>query len=365
MQKTAFTKMHTPHDQLRAQCRAAAEQIVAECTQILDDDLFTDGLAGCGEPLVQLLKRQAVQLLRLCNDSQDGDGARDSEKRVPLLLRRLDDIIDASYAKFYAYLFKELPTCWRQLYTDASILKFALLYMSWAPACGPGPSDRAMAEGNLDAMIKTLDLAIVLAGAAGDHRGRQWVDRAFALLEEVWQASTPAAESLEQRPSKRPKVSEPVWQDTFSSHEPFTPPVTRPVRRVHDISFEDFQTYMTTPEKNNLGPLPLVITGLIADWPALTTRPWRSPSYLLSRTFSGRRLVPVELGRSYVDEGWGQQILPFGEFLTEYITAPAAETTGAGTKRTGYLAQHPLLTRTFTLIPSSFRTFTPPDSFPP
>ncbi len=228
-----------------------------------------------------------------------------------------------------------------------------MLYASWPAVCASSrqESDRAAAETDLDAMIKTLDLAIILAGAAGNRRGRPWIDRAFVLLEEVWQAyTTPSPLKSppddDERPSKRPKTSDTPWQDTFSSAEPFAPPVTRPVRRIADISFEDFQVYLTTREPPNLGPLPLVITDLISAWPALTIRPWRSPSYLLSRTFAGRRLVPVELGRSYVDEGWGQQILPFGAFLASHITAPSDKEP----TKTGYLAQHPLLTRTPLLL---------------
>ncbi|KAK4032498.1 hypothetical protein C8A01DRAFT_20431 [Parachaetomium inaequale] len=357
------------HEQLSALCLSAAEQIASECAAALDEDGVFSGLAGCGEPLVQLLRRQAMQLLRL---HQNGGFTASSpeperEKGKALLLRRLDDVISASYAKFYAYLFKELPACWRQLYTDASILKFALLYLSWPVALGE-QYDTAAAERPLDDMIKTLDLAIILAGAAGERRGRRWIDRAFVLLEEVWQASAnpPITESPDKRPSKRPKTSTEPWHDapSFSSHEPFTPPVTHPIRRVHDISLEDFQAYLDTREDNAPGPLPLVITGLMSAWPALTTRPWRKPSYLLSRTFGGRRLVPVELGRSYVDAGWGQQILPFGAFLREYITdatTSSSPTTASkkstARKKTGYLAQHPLLTH----LPSLHADILTPD----
>ena len=68
-------------------------------------------------------------------------------------------------------------------------------------------------------------------------------------------------------------------------------------------------------------PKPLVITGALAHWPALTdpSRSWNDPAYLLSCALGGRRLVPVEIGRSYVDEGWGQRIVPFGEFMEKLL----------------------------------------------
>ncbi|KAH6635570.1 hypothetical protein B0J18DRAFT_51845 [Chaetomium sp. MPI-SDFR-AT-0129] len=365
--------MIQPHEQLRAQCLSAAEQIVAECATLsrTHDDASSQSsspsLAGCSEPLIQLLHRQASQLLKLyqTNPSQQespGTSNPDREKTRTLLLKRLDDLISESYAKFYAYLFSELPVCWRQLYTDASILKFGLLYLSWPAMNIPGAG---LETGkHLDGMVKTLDLAIILAGAAGETRGRRWIDRAFALLEEIWLNSSPTSHTTTitastEREPKRIKISPtsnqpiPPTQDettpSFSTHEPFTPLVTRPIRRIHDISLEDFQTYLDTREAGALGPLPLVLTGLLADWPALTTNPWRKPAYLLSRTFGGRRLVPIELGRSYVDDGWGQQIVPFGEFLERDVVGENS--------KTGYLAQYPLLSH----LPALARDILTPD----
>lgn len=256
--------------QLKAQCLSAAEQIAAECDAALNAD-STTGIAPCGEPLVQLLGRQARQLLKVC----EGSGLREDEKGEALLRKRLDDLIAVAYAKFYAYPFKDLPACWRQLYTDAAILKFAVLHMSWlGPGAAAREDDKMEMEKGLDEMLKTLDLAVILAGAAGEKRGRWWIDRAFALLEDVWQAfyssssANPrtAKDSDNERPTKRPKTDDNPWQDkpSFSCYEPFTPPVRHPIQRVHDMSFEDFQSYMTTSYAGtkNLGPLPLIITGL-------------------------------------------------------------------------------------------------------
>ncbi|CCC08221.1 unnamed protein product [Sordaria macrospora k-hell] len=116
------------------------------------------------------------------------------------------------------------------------------------------------------------------------------------------------------------------WQNTppFSTNEPFTPPVKNPIPRVSadSLSIEAFQSHLAKPRPDRgPGPAPLIITGLVDHWPALTTHHWNKPAYLLSRTLSGRRLVPVEIGRSYVDEGWGQKIISFGEFLSKYIDA--------------------------------------------
>lgn len=49
--------------------------------------------------------------------------------------------------------------------------------------------------------------------------------------------------------------------------------------------------------------------------------------------------MPVEIGRSYVDAGWTQKLMRFGDLLDEHVLAPKE------TKATGYLAQHALLTQ--------------------
>ncbi|KAK4175859.1 hypothetical protein QBC36DRAFT_17342 [Triangularia setosa] len=462
----------------------------------------TGRLAGCGEPLVQLLTRQAHMLSTARPD-------------YDLAKRRLDDILSASYNKFYAYLYQELPPCWRSLYTEAAILKFWVLVIEWARSQRPdmvrkkewereerelesqreaeyirereesirqggewppqgyegqlemlerrngrrfkqrqledrieqkrrerqwqyeqedkqrkdeqGPEQlqqkQQREEQLLDEMIKTLDLALILAGGGG---AQLFINDIIALLEKAVSPPTknnpdlanskPENEGSEQEhpqaapeassaqpPSKRTKLSlpppakplpansstdtpipftnfdkpdipqppptkpsrqaiqhnipsrlssstpqyapplppphpnppqPPNWSThpSFSPYEPFTPPVTSPIQRIPSPSLESFQSHLSTPR-------PLILTGLVSHWPALTTSPWSKPAYLLSRTFSGRRLVPVEIGRSYVDAGWSQKIIPFSEFLSEYITSPSSDVSK------GYLAQHQLFSQ--------------------
>ncbi|KAK1829008.1 hypothetical protein QBC39DRAFT_311984 [Podospora conica] len=310
------------HLKLQAACLSAAQGIQDECTAILQGTnphgISTD-LTGCGSALITLLSRQTAQFLHLFAIPTPSL----SPKSHGLLLKRLDDLQSISYTRFYAYPYSDLPLCWRQLYTDASILKFAALYLPWAST----PSPRSPTV--LDTLIRTLDLSLILAGAGGHRRGRAWIDSALSLLESVWEDPNP--------PSPSPP---------FPSTEPFTPPVTRPIPPSPGHDILSFTSHLSSPS-----PLPLLLPDLVDHWPALTTNPWSLPSYLLSRTFSGRRLVPVEIGRSYVDSGWGQQIIPFHEFLTTYITSPPP-----GQQR-GYLAQHPLLTH----IPSLRRDISVPD----
>lgn len=311
------------HFQLQAACLSAAQGIQDECTSILrgtgPSGIPTD-LTDCGSALITLLSRQTTQFLYLFSIPTPSP----NQKLHALLLKRLDDIQSISYTRFYSYLYCDLPLCWRQLYTDAAILKFAALYLPWHAT--PVPRSPTV----LDTLIRTLDLALILAGAGGHLRGRRWIDSALLLLESI--LDSPAS----------PSPSTP-----FPTTEPFTPPVTRPIQPSPNHDILTFTTHLSSPR-----PPPLLLPDLVSHWPALTTNPWSHPSYLLSRTLSGRRLVPVEIGRSYVDAAWSQQLLPFREFLETYITSPSSSQ-----QPKGYLAQHPLLTH----IPSLRRDVAIPD----
>lgn len=353
------------------------------------------GLADCGDPLVHLLSRQASRLAALYeaaapsyaalmslipvgparsagDDGQPNatrpsahgtrqlrpdydDANRGGADADGLLLNRLDDIISIAYSKFYAYLYKDLPLCWRQLYTDASILKFGYLFLCSSQQIRGLERDgvdvtvssqdaRDAAEQSTQAMVRTLDLALILAGAGGLSRGRKWIDTAFDLFEDACDATNvtmttaahgyphglpamTAAANITPPPAKRARLDSSARTaapgragTAFSTFEPFTPPVRNPIRRVSAdvMDMAAFQQYLDRADPH-LGPDPLILTGIIEDWPARGPRPWNNPQYLLSRTFGGRRLVPIEIGRSYVDEGWGQKIVTFGEFLRDHI----------------------------------------------
>ncbi|KAI2637019.1 Clavaminate synthase-like protein [Hypomontagnella submonticulosa] len=387
----------SPSKQLFEFCAGAVSAIQNECDSILSSTEQSGkiSLLECGPALVDLLSRQASQIDNYYKELQSatpGEAKIPPEKK-PLILKRLGDIISIAYSKFYAFLFKDLPICWRQLYTDASILTFCLKLL-WTPYIYDATKGSGVvingrfndAECELSELVKTLDLALILAGAAGEQRGSIWIHKAFELLQVVWKSTAPLTDApLSERPAKRKRLAQTPGSipardvaevnGVFSAAEPLTPPVRHPIPRINFMPMEAFQAHMDNPRDSKLGPEPLVIRGLVDDWPALTSNPWSKPSYLLSRTFDGRRLVPIEVGRSYVDEGWGQKIVTFGEFLCQYIDPSLSEVQGerdgdniSASPQNGtiaYLAQHPLFTqlpslRNDILIPDYCYTAPPP-----
>ncbi|GAB5362284.1 hypothetical protein AAMO2058_000784000 [Amorphochlora amoebiformis] len=109
------------------------------------------------------------------------------------------------------------------------------------------------------------------------------------------------------------------------------------ITRVHLPSLFEFECIMKADK-------PVVITGLVQDWPAF--KKWKSLTYI--RKVCGFRSVPVEVGNSYLDSKWSQKIMTVNEFIDQYILS---------TQKIGYLAQHEL----FEQIPEFSRDVLIPD----
>lgn len=252
----------------------------------------------------QLLQRQARLLVKLHEALQQNTNAGVDED---LLQARLDDLASVSMSAFYAYRFDLLPYYWRWIYTDTLILMshYAILQAARQDSFG---------EQVMDRVVESLDRALIVAGGAGKPLGKQWIEKTLDLLSRFWEGAE-TAEAGNQRPRKRIKRDV-----TFSAHEPFGRPslsAEKTCPRCENWTLERFEKYMN--EESQGKPLPIVFTDLTKEWPAFSDMPWNSPEYLLSRTFGGRRLVPIEIGRSYVDEGWSQELVQFKLFLAKYI----------------------------------------------
>ncbi|EPS36344.1 hypothetical protein H072_10134 [Dactylellina haptotyla CBS 200.50] len=74
---------------------------------------------------------------------------------------------------------------------------------------------------------------------------------------------------------------------------------------------------------------------------------WASTKYLISRTINGRRIVPVEIGRTYTDPDLQQKIMTFKDYVNKYLLPQDEEHASKDQDERvfGYLAQHNLLTQ--------------------
>ncbi|KAJ5091239.1 hypothetical protein NUU61_006109 [Penicillium alfredii] len=299
-----------------------------------------------------------------------------SHNRVlDLLFNHTDAAIELADAQLHVFPFKDVHLRWRRLYTDASTLKACFLiihHRGWSQLPGRGgdqhlnvqellkdlkqvedlsnssPEAKISSRAPwLSEVVRVLDKALIMTGAPMREKT---VESLFSTLQTAVESETCRTidnrdETMPPQPKRRNSLPPPL----FPPHTIREPELVRPIRRIEAPSFGLMQQHMMDIRT------PLVIEQSFDYWPALSTRHWSSRDYWFDRTFDGRRLVPVEVGRSYTDEGWGQKIMPFHEFVDKYLWQDGSSS--AAGPETGYMAQHDLLSQ----IPELRKDISVPD----
>ena len=215
-----------------------------------------------------------------------------------------DDLVRLCDERFLAYTFRDVPECWRRLYTDATVL---------------GAVARMRAGGKFDwrDAIRRLDMALIVAGAPGEGRA----EVGHALIGDLQQTRLSQPVPLSDSAPRQHSVPR-VEAATM-------PSVDHPIRRLAPSEID------ASTLRHLQSSEPFIVTGGAMDWPAIEA--WRDSSYL-RRSAGPGRVVPVELGRSYTERDWSQAIMAFDEVLDRIGLggSPAPSDTPL------YLAQHDL-----------------------
>jgi hypothetical protein len=271
--------------------------------------------------LAEDIRRTLISLPREDAIYQCGDAP------LSIIQQRPEDVLALAHLKLHTWKFDSVPLCWRRLYEDASMYQAVIILDNHAVrhhkrkrSASPPFEDDYIAR-----LVYLLDMAIILTGAP---LRRQLILSIFDSLQHF----------LDPNEHKDIPRTFPVAPMPQSHNDTFS--------RVERLDFLQFQQYL------DFKATPIIIKGVIDGWPAAAApdRRWADPSYLLKATLGGRRLVPVELGRSYTDHDWSQRIMTFAEYMETHLLQPKHE-------RTGYLAQHDL----FTQIPSLSADTNTPD----
>lgn len=290
-----------------------------------------------------------------------------SDSIFDLLFHNTERALEIADAKIHVFPYHDVHIRWRRLYIDASIVKACLIiahYRQVTPRVGDQDLDvPQLIQGiKLDnvqpdwvsSAVHIIDKAMIMTGAPLRDNT---IDHLLLGVQDCLGEDSDSQSNSddEDRPrSKRRKLSSPL----FPPNAVPKPEIQFPVTTVTTPSFEFLENHI----KNTRTPV--LIKDMIGHWPALSNRPWTSREYWLKRTLGGRRLVPVEVGRSYADEGWGQKIMPFKEFVDQYIWSCPEELSDSDDMgpslggETGYMAQHDLLRQ----IPALRRDVSVPDA---
>ncbi|KAK9249484.1 hypothetical protein V1506DRAFT_526075 [Lipomyces tetrasporus] len=249
--------------------------------------------------------------------------------------------------KINAYPFSSVPLPFLHLHTHSWILS-ALLRICTSTHDDTNVKDSCrwsdyMVTIPLDAIIFDIDTAFIIGGSSVPLRLRRLVNE---FLEALYTAEEESdVDSSDDNSTHQLLVSSikrfscfcpPQYKQLIDST--YCPSLHATIPTLASPTITSFDAYMDQSSPRHTSLQPLHLTGLAADWPAF--KKWNSPSYLLSVTNNGRRVVPVEIGTSYVSDCWTQGFRKFGSLLLDWLQH---ESKPDSSSPTVYLAQHDLL----------------------
>lgn len=285
--------------------------------------IASDDLLACGKAAAQQLDLGLEALLDQADTS--------------LALSCFQALLDLADESILSYHYSSVPASWRRLYTDATLLKvISLLLATWPSA--PGRDETSEASWRL--AVRDLDKALIVAGSPGPHR-QVWT---HALIRIVQELHLP----LKQRNAH---ASDRIAQQSARSSSDYV--IDNPIPRFEPEEAPALESFVASSS-----PRPFIISGGIISWPAYDK--WSSLDTFKSAAGAGR-VVPIEVGGTYTQENWSQELMDFESFLDvlSLPTAATAESHDNSQASTGtlYLAQHDLLRQ----IPQLEDDFWPPD----
>lgn len=298
----------------------------------------------CGPHVVDALASIIAELRNALSASLDRQDAQD----VARLGRKSAMLVALAKEAIATYPYSEVPAHWRRLYMDASLLQVVadLRLVSLH-------SHAANVLPRLLDLVRTLDMANIVTGYFEDGR-RQALDCLMAYTQEmlVECGKEQTQDGPEEPPVKRVRMTE-VQECT-------DPSKARLLSNVRQI--KRYASLDEAPEMFELSGCsePFVVTDGVSHWPAIADpkTAWKDAAYL--RAVAGRgRIVPVEIGSSYVAEGWTQKMLDFDTFLRDirWQRDGKQDKTVSDGNPVVYLAQHDL----FQQFPSLLSDIIPPD----
>ncbi|KNE56659.1 hypothetical protein AMAG_02445 [Allomyces macrogynus ATCC 38327] len=231
------------------------------------------------------------------------------------------ELVDLAALAIRSAPFHEVTRAIRILHQAASTCRAVIVVLAATEALTLDNVNGDDEDGNhsLAQALRILDASLIVTGLP------VLADRTHTLLSAL-HAILPPPPAIPAVLDSNPDTDGPARFALFLDTAPRFPPIR---------SFPDPDAVPWTAFKE-MANMPFVIRGGVAHWPAMSA--WTVPE--LNRRF-GHRLVPVEIGKSYLDAVWSQRLVPMHEFLGEYDNnAPRGAM---------YLAQHDLFRQLPTL----------------
>lgn len=297
-------------------------------------------LSSCGAAPLSILNKCLTSVQLSLNPQPTSSTSTFNPIPLDQIQSQLSSLITLANEKFYTFPYQDVPLYWRRFYTDVVIIKsccYLLLQSEEEVGQKLGEKKREVEDDfkELDRvylqLIKELDLALIITGAPGFERK----EIIYVLIEGL-QSKLPSSGSEDfSRKKFKSNLSESTFQDqteeikVSSREDESSSRNDYPEResKLQESRSSSLIPILSTPPsllkfKKTFSQSPFIVRGFANHWPALETTSqsklskWASISYLTSSKISGKgRYVPVEIGSSYTDSSWKQEIIGWKGFL--------------------------------------------------
>ncbi|GAA42209.2 lysine-specific demethylase 8 [Clonorchis sinensis] len=229
-------------------------------------------------------------------------------------------ILEYVWEKLHTGHWKDVPLCWRTVYAAIRLLRalyvIAQLKLSF-------PSD--MQSMYLQRALEDLDYSLLMGHPIFEGVAAELAAAVHRRLSDLHGVHSPPNEDS-------PVIACPV------AGSPSDNPNLRPLDRIFRPSIEKFLDLMRIGQ-------PFILTGAMTHWPACQSGNPHAWTVNYWRRCFGYRIVPVEIGRKYTDESWGQELMSITRFIDQFVF-PSSDScdmkSETPSRPIGYLAQHQL-----------------------
>ena len=187
---------------------------------------------------------------------------------LAILRTRPADVLAIAHEKLHSFPYKDVPECWRRLYTEAALWNICMI-------------DRN--DEWLSQTVRTLDMAVILTGAPGRYDFVQGLLRLLAqYVAETdglmgssigLQSSSSRDHHVETNGSSKRRKVELSIPETFDARSVPKISLHYPLHRLGCLTLDLFETQLKE------GLLPFIIQDTIEHWPAFSdsSRTWSNP----------------------------------------------------------------------------------------
>ena len=252
------------------------------------------------------------------NDIIDNNSILIDENVLKNVSSELDELMIIGWEKIHCGKWNEIDSIWRDLYAFTCLGNGAILFLN----------------NNLKECIDTLDLGIMLGHKTYQKSMQTFIEYVHNKL-------------IKHKNNDLKLNSYPILRfggidndnddnnDNIKSIKYLNCKIDSPLIdknsliQTVDINDIDLIQFITNHFNDNQ---PVLIKNMISNWAAI--KKWKDLNYFIEK--AGFRSVPVEIGKVYTDNNWTQKVMPFHEFISNYLLSNNND----NNDKTGYLAQH-------------------------